>query len=355
MALSSAEAEIYAGVSACCDGKLMQACIQFLLEDGVKVEFTLNLDNSAAKAFFFRSGVGRIRHISVRVLWLQREVKLGMVTPSTVSTRDNTADLGTKRLSRERMRYLMNLCKVYDLSQSEYVGKHVLEKVHQSEAMSEGIKLLRNNGIKNNSAKSVMRILLLGALGLPVDAMETSSTTNGYGIFSFAMIGIYITVMCLVAGLSFFLGTQYDVMKSEYHKIRVNKNLRMVLKLLNRAKAALTGRQVETDDESEEVPSETSSDKGVRYMNSEMCEVSDPELWMEYHHGHDESPDTPEEERAEAERNLLAEMRSTNKVLMAREQRLEAEWDEAEMANDHEAMDRIENQIRETRGLRYNV
>ena len=44
----------------------MQACIQFLLDDGVKVkvEFTLNLDNSAAKAFFFRSGVGRIRHIS---------------------------------------------------------------------------------------------------------------------------------------------------------------------------------------------------------------------------------------------------------------------------------------------------
>jgi len=41
--LKSAEAEIYAGVSACCDGKLMQACSQFLVEDGV------------AKAFFFRS------------------------------------------------------------------------------------------------------------------------------------------------------------------------------------------------------------------------------------------------------------------------------------------------------------
>ena len=74
----------------------MQACIQFLLKDGVKVEFTLNLDNSAAKAFFFRSGVGRIRHISVIVLWSQREVKRGMVLPSTVSTRDNTADLGPK-------------------------------------------------------------------------------------------------------------------------------------------------------------------------------------------------------------------------------------------------------------------
>jgi hypothetical protein len=104
IALSSAEAEIYAGVSACCDGKLMQACIQFLLEDGVKVEFTLNWDNSAAKAFFFRSGVGRIRHISVRILWFQREVKLGLVSPATVCIRDNTADLGTKRPNRDRMR-----------------------------------------------------------------------------------------------------------------------------------------------------------------------------------------------------------------------------------------------------------
>ena len=69
IALSSAEAINYTGVSACCDGTLMQACIQFLLDDGIKVEFTLNLDNSAAKAFFFRSGVGRIKHISVRILW----------------------------------------------------------------------------------------------------------------------------------------------------------------------------------------------------------------------------------------------------------------------------------------------
>lgn len=137
------------------------------------------------------------------------------------------------------------LCKVYDLSQSENVGRDAVEKVHQSEAMSEGVKLLRSNGMKSNPAKSVMRVLLRGALGLPVDAMEAFSTANGYGIFSFATIGIYITVTCLVAGLSFFLGTQYDVMKGEYQRIMVNKNLKMVLKLLNRAKAACTGRQSE--------------------------------------------------------------------------------------------------------------
>ena len=51
-----------------------------------------------------------------------------------------------------------------------------------------------------------MRVLLLGALGLPVEAMETSSAVNGYGIFSYATIGTYITVMCLVAGFLLLLG-----------------------------------------------------------------------------------------------------------------------------------------------------
>ena len=136
----------------------------------------------------------------------------------------------------------------------------------------------------------------------------------------------------------------------------MNKNLKMVLKLLKRAKTACTGCQSESDDTSEEVPSEMSSDKGVRYMNAEMCEVSDPELWMEYHHGTaDEPPDTPQEERSPEERRLLEEMRSTNEPLTTREHRLEAKWDEAQLRNDLDAMERTEHLISEIRGLRYNV
>ena len=50
------------------------------------------------------------------------------------------------------MRYLMNLCKVYGLSQSAFVGQETVDKVHQTEAMSEGIKLLRKNGLKIGAA-----------------------------------------------------------------------------------------------------------------------------------------------------------------------------------------------------------
>ena len=52
-----------------------------------------------------------------------------------------------------------------------------------------------------------------------------------------------MTVICLVAGISFFLGTQFDVMKDECRRIMVNRNLRKVLKLLKRVKSAITGIQ----------------------------------------------------------------------------------------------------------------
>ena len=287
-----------------------------------------NLDNSAAKAFFFRSGVGRIRHISVRILWLQRDVKLGLVAPSTVSTRDNTADLGTKRLNRDRMRYLMNLCKVYDLSQSTYVGQETVDKVHQAEAMSEGIRLLRNNGLKTGAAKSIMRVLLLGALGLPCEAMPSASIGDG-GHGSFAAFGIYVTVICLVAGVSFFLGTQFDVMKDECRRIMVNRNLRKVLKLLKRVKSAVTGIQ-----EAEE---------------SELHEESEEEEIPE------ESPSEIEDDPLDNQDALHRAMVETNGVLTARERRLLSEWNEAEARNDVIAMEEIEGLLVEVRGLPYNV
>ena len=64
IALSSAEAEIYAATSACCDGVLLEYCLTFV-GGTEKVVTTINMDNSAGRAFLLGSGVGRIRHISL--------------------------------------------------------------------------------------------------------------------------------------------------------------------------------------------------------------------------------------------------------------------------------------------------
>ena len=75
LALSSAEAEIYSAASACCDGAFMYHCKVFAIGAALEVKFQLCMDNSAGRAFFCRSGVGRIRHIRLRIFWVQSNVK----------------------------------------------------------------------------------------------------------------------------------------------------------------------------------------------------------------------------------------------------------------------------------------
>ena len=55
-------------------------------------------DSSAAKSFVSRRGLGKMRHLEIRDLWLQKEVNDGRVKVSKVRGTENPADLMTKIL-----------------------------------------------------------------------------------------------------------------------------------------------------------------------------------------------------------------------------------------------------------------
>jgi len=95
ISLSSVEAELHASVSATCDAILVQLCLQFLLGNPLKM--FLYIDNSAARQVLQRSGVGRIRHLSTKLLWVQSRVKDELLTVKGIASKDNVSDLGTKR------------------------------------------------------------------------------------------------------------------------------------------------------------------------------------------------------------------------------------------------------------------
>ena len=63
--------------------------------------------------------------------------------PSRVPSRENPADLGTKRLGKERMEYLMCLCKVYNMDTSEYVGMSAYERIQEQDNVRTSIRLLK--------------------------------------------------------------------------------------------------------------------------------------------------------------------------------------------------------------------
>ena len=109
VALSSAEAEFYAMV----EGVLRQKGLAQVAEElGIgKVEKVVELgtDSSAAKSFVGRRGLGKMRHIEVRNLWLQEEVAQGKVKVLKVHGEQNPSDLITKILSGKEIEFRLAL------------------------------------------------------------------------------------------------------------------------------------------------------------------------------------------------------------------------------------------------------
>ena len=93
--MSSGEAEYYAVVRAVAEGLGAQALLQDL---GVEVKLRTWIDSSAAKSVASRTGIGRIRHLEVRFLWLQEVVKQRKVEIKKIKGLDNPADVLTKPL-----------------------------------------------------------------------------------------------------------------------------------------------------------------------------------------------------------------------------------------------------------------
>ena len=62
-------------------------------------QFVLATDSSAAKSFVCRRGLGKMRHIEIRDLWLQKEVRESKVEVSKIPGIQDTADLLIKVLS----------------------------------------------------------------------------------------------------------------------------------------------------------------------------------------------------------------------------------------------------------------
>ena len=101
VSLSSAESETYFAASAVMGAILIQSIFAWLLE--CHMLMCLYLDPFAARGILSRKGVGRLRHLSCRVLWLQDLVSERRLMVKAVLGAVNPADIATKRLSAARI------------------------------------------------------------------------------------------------------------------------------------------------------------------------------------------------------------------------------------------------------------
>jgi hypothetical protein len=98
IAISSGEAEFYAIGRGAANGILL---VNILKECGCEPkspQARIFSDSSAARGMCKRTGVGKVKHMQVRFLWVQERVATKEISIESIDTTLNTADLGTKYL-----------------------------------------------------------------------------------------------------------------------------------------------------------------------------------------------------------------------------------------------------------------
>ena len=160
ISLSSCESELHSMVSGCCDAIYIRRCLEFLVGQAVEQwQFT---DNSAARQLASRQGVGRIRHLSGKLLWVQDVVMEQGVKLCQVPAQWNFSDIGTKSLQKERMSLLLcgigavYVCNGEVVGQAEWnqaeernVSSNKLRRVMKAILFMSGPEPIRANGFCN--------------------------------------------------------------------------------------------------------------------------------------------------------------------------------------------------------------
>ena len=69
----------------------------------MKREVELLTDSKSARDLLHKVGLGRLKHVETRRLWLQQAVQEGRLSLHKVDTESNLADLLTKAMQRQRL------------------------------------------------------------------------------------------------------------------------------------------------------------------------------------------------------------------------------------------------------------
>ena len=164
VSLSSCEAELHAMVSTLADGIYIKRCLSFLTR--AEVAHHLLTDSSSARQLAAKQGVGKVRHLDGKILWIQQHVLSGDVQLQQLPTVWNVSDLCTKALTQQRVKLLLHELNVCDDAGLTVIGQE--EHDQQSERHGSKRQMMK-------LAKNLIRIFSLMGLG--------PSGAAGQGIF----------------------------------------------------------------------------------------------------------------------------------------------------------------------------
>ena len=81
----------------------------------------LRMDSKAAKAIVIRLGVGMVRHLEVKILWIQSLTEQKRMQVWKIDGDKNIADLGTKVLAKDRFEMLLQMSNIRRMKDVEKI------------------------------------------------------------------------------------------------------------------------------------------------------------------------------------------------------------------------------------------
>ena len=147
VSLSSCEADLHAIISSAPDGMYIRAVLELAL--GTKVDHYIFTNSSSARQLATKRGVGKVRHLDGKLLWIQNRKGFKMVQAPTDS---NMAGLNTIPLGGQRIKYLMNLSGYWHSEDQVRVGEYERREFEEKKKFA---------GKVNKIAKMVVRMVAL--------------------------------------------------------------------------------------------------------------------------------------------------------------------------------------------------
>eukprot|EP00435_Cladocopium_sp_Y103_P057750 s2135_g20.t1 len=245
VSLSSAESELHSVVSGCSDAVFIKRCLEFLTDD--VVEHWQRTDNSAARQLVARQGVGRIRHLSGKILWIQALVLGKELLVGQIPTDWNYSDIGTKPLTKSRLFALLYQVGALDALTSQPVGEEEFHVMNEKVLGKQAIRRLAKAMFKMAAVWGLEPMIQVGAEATSTDGvcLENSASDTG---FTWLWLAVLVIFLCLVAftAVAFFAWKQLssDLMHCWnqvgdedayiHQEARINSLLERIIQLENR-------------------------------------------------------------------------------------------------------------------------
>lgn len=126
VSLSSCEAEVLALTSGSSETLLLKEVWQQFMT-GQRVILEARSGSSSGRQWPQRSGLGRLKHIDLRLCWLQEAIRNQILRALPISTQVNIADLNTKKVAAARRKFLLSFFGTVRLDSSNEVTEVVGE------------------------------------------------------------------------------------------------------------------------------------------------------------------------------------------------------------------------------------